>query len=144
MSFARDIMRGFRDFIMRGNVVDLAVGVVIGVAFSDLVRNFTESMIQPLISLAGGGGELSGSWVLRGQKFDWAGVINGFVTFLITAAVLYFLVVLPMNKLNALFNKKKGEEDAAADVSDEVRLLTEIRDALLRGERISVPRQPVE
>jgi large conductance mechanosensitive channel len=143
MSFTRDILRGFRDFIMRGNVVDLAVGVVIGVAFSDLVSNFTESMVQPLIALMGGGGELSGSWVLNGQEFKWASVINGFITFLITAAVLYFLVVLPMNKFSALF--KKREAEMAADISAEVKLLTEIRDALVRGDRATVlPRQPVD
>ena len=123
-------LQGFKDFIMRGNVVDLAVGIVIGAAFATLVTAFTTGFIEPLIKLSGGDlGANAGAWTLRGQQFKWAVFLNAVVTFLITAAVLYFLVVLPMNKLAE--RRARGEEPEPEAPSDEVRLLTEIRDALV-------------
>ncbi len=130
-------LSGFKDFIMRGNVIDLAVGIVIGAAFTGLVTTFTGSLIEPLIKAFGAGApETAGVWVVAGQPFKWAAVINGLITFTITAAVLYFLVVLPMNKLAE--RRKRGEEPEPKAPSEEVILLTEIRDALLAG---STPRQ---
>lgn len=122
-------LQGFKDFIMRGNVVDLAVGIVIGAAFTGLVTSFTGSFIEPLIKLFGGGEELAGTWRVEGQVFDWAAFLNAVITFLITAAVLYFLVVVPLNKLAE--RRKSGEEPEPKAPSEEVRLLTEIRDALV-------------
>jgi large conductance mechanosensitive channel len=130
-------LQGFKDFIMRGNVVDLAVGIVIGAAFTGLVNSFTGSFIEPLIRLFGGGDELSGTWKIAGQVFDWAGFLNGVIAFLITAAALYLLVVMPMNKLAE--RRKSGEEPEPKAPSEEVRLLTEIRDALVASG--GVPRQ---
>ena len=123
------MLKGFKDFIMRGNIIDLAVGVVIGVAFNGLVTQFTASFLKPLIAALGGGNALkAGKFTIRGQQFDWAAFVNSVITFLLTAAVLYFLVVLPMNKLAE--RRARGEEPEPAAPSDEVRLLTEIRDAL--------------
>jgi large conductance mechanosensitive channel len=130
-------LQGFKDFIMRGNVVDLAVGIVIGAAFTGLVTAFTGAFIEPLLRLLGGGGELSGTWLVAGQEFDWAGFLNAVIAFVITAAVLYFLVVLPTNKLAE--RRKTGEEPEPQAPSEEVRLLTEIRDALVAAG--GVPRQ---
>lgn len=145
MKFAYDVFKGFRDFIMRGNVVDLAVGVVIGVAFSNLVVTFTNSLMKPLINLIGGGGVGGGTFTINKQTFDWAAVVNGLINFILVAAVVYFLVVLPMNKFSKRFIQEK--EDQAQEEDPGIKLLTEIRDALVRGERVgatttTAPRQP--
>ncbi|XVV17536.1 large conductance mechanosensitive channel protein MscL [Actinoplanes sp. CA-131856] len=128
------MFQGFKDFIMRGNVVDLAVGVVIGTAFTAVVTSFTKSFLEPLIKLlSGGSGELKGVWSpVKGVDFTYAAFINVVITFLLTAAVLYFLVVFPLNKLAE--RRKRGEEPPPKAPSEEVKLLTEIRDALLRGQ----------
>ncbi|KAB1904127.1 large conductance mechanosensitive channel protein MscL [Micromonospora sp. AMSO31t] len=127
------MLKGFKDFIMRGNVVDLAVGIVIGAAFTGVVTQLTKSFLEPLIKAIGGGeGQFSGSWeITKDNYMDWAAFINAAITFLLTAAVLYFLVVYPMNKLAE--RRKRGEEPPPAAPSEEVKLLTEIRDALLAG-----------
>lgn len=136
-------LQGFKDFIMRGNVVDLAVGIVIGAAFTALVGTFTSAFIAPLLKIFGAepatdgqAAKEGGSFTIAGSTFPWSDFVNGLVTFLITAAVLYFLVVLPMNKLAE--RRKRGIEPEPAAPSEEVILLTEIRDALLGG---SVPQQ---
>ena len=127
------IFQGFKDFIMRGNVVDLAVGIVIGAAFTGVVTAFTEGFIKPLIQLVSGGtGVGAGVWHIRKIPFDYASFINAIITFLITAAVLYFFVVYPLNMLAE--RRRRGEEPPTASPSEEVALLTEIRDALLRGQ----------
>ncbi|TDC34909.1 large conductance mechanosensitive channel protein MscL [Micromonospora sp. 15K316] len=129
------MLKGFKDFIMRGNVVDLAVGVVIGAAFTGVVTQLTASFLKPLIALitlviTGREDGLKGAmWTIRGVDFDWIGFINALITFLLTAAALYFLVVYPMNKLAE--RRRRGEEPPPAAPSEEVKLLTEIRDALV-------------
>jgi len=70
------MLSGFKEFILRGNIVELAVGVVIGVAFNDLVTTFTKGLIQPLIGLVSGGKELSGTIVFHNQDFQWAAVVK--------------------------------------------------------------------
>ncbi|MEU8232286.1 large conductance mechanosensitive channel protein MscL [Actinoplanes sp. NPDC048967] len=125
------MLKGFKDFIMRGNVVDLAVGIVIGAAFTAVVTAFTNAFLKPLIQLLGGGtGTSAGTWDVNGVKFDYASFVNAVITFLLTAAVLYFLVVFPLNKLAE--RRKRGEEPPPEAPSEEVKLLTEIRDALVR------------
>jgi large conductance mechanosensitive channel len=126
------MLSGFREFILRGNIVELAVGVVIGVAFNDLVTTFTKGLIQPLIGLVSGGKELSGTIVFHHQHFTWAAVVNAIVNFLIVAAVLYFVVIMPMNKLANM--RKRGQIIAdAPPPPEDIVLLTQIRDALLAG-----------
>src|SRR5882724_223520 len=94
------MFKGFKDFIMRGNVVDLAVGIVIGAAFTAVVTAFTTGFIKPLIQLVGGDtGVGAGAWHIGRVAFDYASFLNAIITFLITAAVLYFLVVFPLNRL---------------------------------------------
>ena len=125
------MLKGFKDFIMRGNVVDLAVGIVIGAAFTSVVTAFTNAFLKPLIQLLGGGtGTSAGTWDVNSVKFDYASFINAVITFLLTAAVLYFLVVYPLNRLAE--RRKRGEEPPPEAPSEEVKLLTEIRDALVR------------
>jgi large conductance mechanosensitive channel len=131
------MLKGFKDFIMRGNVVDLAVGVVIGAAFTGVVTQLTKSFLEPLVRvfialITGSKDGLSGSTPkFRGIPFDWVAFVNAAITFLLTAAALYFLVVYPMNRLAE--RRKRGEEPPPKAPSEEVRLLTEIRDALLAG-----------
>jgi large conductance mechanosensitive channel len=126
------MLKGFRDFIMRGNVVDLAVGIVIGAAFTALVASFTAAFLKPLIQLMSGGkGVSAGAFKVRGVPFDWASFINACITFVLTAAALYFLVVYPMNRLAE--RRARGEEPPPSAPSEEVKLLTEIRDALVTG-----------
>ncbi|GAB3390134.1 large conductance mechanosensitive channel protein MscL [Micromonospora halotolerans] len=131
------MLKGFKDFIMRGNVVDLAVGVVIGAAFTGVVTQLTNSFLKPLIALVtvlitGSDKGLEGTpWMVRNVGFDWISFLNALITFLLTALALYFLVVYPMNRLAE--RRKRGEEPPPSAPSEEVKLLTEIRDALLAG-----------
>jgi len=122
-------VQGFKDFIMRGNVVDLAVGIVIGAAFSGVVTAITKSFIEPLIRVFSGGNELSGVWTVGKVTFDWAAATNAVISFLITAAVLYFLVVTPMNRLAE--RRRKGIEPESKAPAEDIQLLREIRDALV-------------
>ncbi|MEU8296118.1 large conductance mechanosensitive channel protein MscL [Micromonospora sp. NPDC048909] len=129
------MLKGFKDFIMRGNVVDLAVGVVIGAAFTGVVTQLTKSFLDPLIRvfvllITGSDKGLAGTApAFRGIPFDWIAFVNAVITFLLTAAALYFLVVYPMNRLAE--RRRRGEEPPPAAPSEEVKLLTEIRDALV-------------
>jgi large conductance mechanosensitive channel len=126
------MVKGFKDFILRGNVVDLAVGIVIGAAFTAVITAFTKAFLEPLIRLLSGGkGVQAGAFKVRGIAFDWASFINACLTFLLTAAALYFLVVYPLNKLAE--RRARGEEPPSAAPSEEIKLLTEIRDALITG-----------
>ncbi len=129
------MFKGFKDFLLRGNVVDLAVAVVIGAAFTALVTSFTESFLKPLIQLLSGGGELAGTFVVNGVEFDYASFINAVITFLLTAAVIYFLVVYPLKRIAE--RRRRGEESGPSEPTD-VELLAEIRD-LLREQRRSGP-----
>ena len=122
------MLKGFKEFIARGNVVDLAVGVVIGAAFTAVVTQFTASFLKPLILLLTGGKETSGTFKVDEAVFDYGTFINVAIAFLLTAAVVYFLVVLPLNKLND--RRKRKEEAAPAAKPEDIVLLTEIRDAL--------------
>jgi large conductance mechanosensitive channel len=133
------VFQGFKDFIMRGNVVDLAVGVVIGTAFTAVVAAFGAAFIKPLIQVfSGGTGVKAGSFSIRGVEFDVPLFLNAIITFLITAAVVYFFVVFPLNKLAE--RRARGEEPPPKTPSEEIVLLTEIRDALVRG-RTTTPAQ---
>lgn len=133
----RCVFKGFRDFMLRGNVIELAVAVVIGAAFNGVVTQFAEAFVKPLIKLIGGGKEMSGSFTISEVTFPWSNFVNALIAFLITAGVVYFVFVLPMNRLNERRARRVGVPPAA--VSDEVRLLTEIRDALV--DRRSQPPQ---
>ena len=121
------MVKGFKEFLSRGNIIDLAVAVVIGTAFTGLVTKFTESIITPLIDRIGAGKDASyGALQINiggGQTIDLNVVLSAFINFVLVAAVVYFLVVLPYGKI-----RSKGEAESAED--KQVRLLTEIRDAV--------------
>ena len=94
------MLKGFRDFVLRGNVVDLAVAVVIGAAFGAVVTAFVENIVTPLIAAIIGEpsfGDLS--FTLNGAEFGYGNVLNALITFLSIAAVIYFFVVQPLNAL---------------------------------------------
>lgn len=114
---------------MRGNVVELAVAVVMGAAMSALVASFTSAFIEPLIKLVTGGGQVGGEFVINDVVFEYSLFINGLITFLLTAAAVYFVIVLPMNKLSERLGLTKEEEE----VAEEITLLREIRDELRRN-----------
>lgn len=101
------MLKGFRDFIMRGNVVDLAVAVAIGAAFTNVVNQLTASFIEPLLKLAGGGGVTGGAVIINGVAFDWAAFVNSVINFTVVAAVLYFLVIVPLGKAKRLLEKTR-------------------------------------
>ena len=100
------MLKGFRDFILRGNVVDLAVAVVMGTAFNDIVKAFVSSIITPLISAAGGKPDFHNLVVhVHGAVFTIGDLINAVISFLIIAASVYFFLVLPVNALLNRFKK---------------------------------------
>lgn len=102
------MLQGFKDFIMKGNVVDLAVGVVIGVAFGSVVTALVKGFVMPLIGVFGGTPDFSTvSFTVNGSVFPIGEFINALLSFLIIAAVIYFFVVVPMNKVMA--KMKAGE-----------------------------------
>jgi large conductance mechanosensitive channel len=122
------MLKGFKDFLLRGNIVDLAVAVVIGTAFTALVAAFTQSFIDPLLGLVGGGGPTGMSVEVDGQFFTIGTFITAVITFAITAAVVYFFVVVPMKTVQERL--ARGKEQAPVAVPEDIQLLREIRDSL--------------
>lgn len=100
------MLKGFRDFVLRGNVVDLAVAVVIGAAFTAVINSIVTNFITPLIALAGGVPDFS---EIRTGPLMWGNILNDLLTFLITAAVVYFFIVMPVNRLMARFKPSQPE-----------------------------------
>jgi large conductance mechanosensitive channel len=99
----KDVLKGFKDFIVRGNVVDLAVGVMVGAAFNSVVSSLVKDLMTPLIAAIFKQPNFSTfSFTLRGSQFLYGDFINNLISFLITAATIYFFVVVPINKLTAI------------------------------------------
>ncbi len=129
------MLKGFKDFILRGNVVDLAVAVVIGAAFATIVTAFTDKIIKPLINAVTPADSPGlGVTIVAGKAstyVDFAALITAAINFLIVAAVIYFVIVLPVNTIKE--RRKRGEDPGQAEPT-QVELLAEIRD-LLRSQR---------
>ena len=126
------MFKGFKDFLMRGNVVDLAVAVVIGSAFTAIVTAFTNGLIKPLISTIGGtdAAQGLGYQIFENNKatfLDFGSVINAAINFVLVAGVVYFVIVMPVKKLQE--RRKRGQEPGPSEPTD-VELLIEIRDLL--------------
>jgi large conductance mechanosensitive channel len=117
------MLKGFRDFIMRGNVVDLAVAVIIGAAFGAIVDSLVKDLITPLIAVLGGQPDFS---AIKAGPLAVGNFLNAVIAFLIKAFALYFIVVLPVSRITA---RLAAAPPAAAPSPQEV-LLTEIRDLL--------------
>ena len=102
-------LKGFRDFILRGNVIDLAVAVVMGVAFGAVVNSIVKNLVTPLIALAGGVPDFS---AIRTGPILWGNILNDVLTFLITAAVVYFAIAVPVNRLMAHMRPSEPQPQA--------------------------------
>jgi large conductance mechanosensitive channel len=130
---ATGILKEFRDFALRGNVVDLAVAIVIGTAFTALVQAFVTSFISPLIAmLVGKSGLVDLSFTINHADFLYGAFLQAIITFLTIAAVVFFFVVKPMNFL--MTRTRQQDEPASKAPAEDIVLLTEIRD-LLREQR---------
>ena len=140
------MIKGFKEFILRGNVIDLAVAVVIGAAFTGIVTGLVEGIFNPVIALIFNADDLNGAGItLRpasspgaddGIVLAWGRVLSALIQFLLVATVVYFALIVPMNylKKNPFGRKKSAEEPAAPPAPTDVELLTEIRD-LLRAQQ---------
>ena len=124
------MLKGFRDFVLRGNVIDLAVAVVIGAAFGTIITALVENIINPLIAAIVGKPNITqvGNFVINGANFSIGAVLQAILNFLFVAAAVYFVLVAPMNKLAAM--RKQGEEAEPESPSEEVLILMQIRDLL--------------
>ncbi len=126
------MIKGFKEFIMRGNVVDLAVGIAIGVAFTTLVGAFGTYFVNPIVAVAGGDKAQGFGFSLTDSPATFVnigGLINALIVFVVTMAVIYFAIVVPVQKMQSL--RPKGA-DEPEDVAEEIALLREIRDSLQR------------
>ena len=125
------MLKGFKDFILRGNVLELAVAVVIGTAFTAIVTAVVTNIINPMIASLGGASVTGLSWqIVDGNPkalLDFAAVLTAIINFLVIAAVVYFTLVLPVKKIQE--RRKRGEEPGPSEPTD-VEVLLEIRDLL--------------
>ncbi len=126
------MLKGFKEFIVRGNVMDLAVAVVIGTAFTAIVTSITENLIEPVIAALGGANVEGLTTQLRpgnpAAVIDWAAILTAAFNFVIVAAVVYFVFIAPMNRLRRM--RARGEEPEPEAPAEDVQLLREIRDLL--------------
>jgi large conductance mechanosensitive channel len=128
------MFQGFKEFITRGNVLDLAVAVVIGAAFSGVIDGLVKGFIMPLVGWLVGAPDFSGiafdvpNWQGKTTEFPIGLFIQGLIMFVLIAGAIYFFVILPINKLKSL--RKTSEEVVEEAAAEEVVLLTEIRDLL--------------
>ena len=121
------MVQEFKKFILKGNVVDLATGVIIGAAFGDIVKAFTKGIVEPLIKLISG--STKPDVALAVGPFDLGLIISAAINFLIVAAIVFFLIVKPINRLITLMQAKEAAAPPPGPTPTEV-LLTEIRDTL--------------
>ena len=124
------MLKGFRDFLLRGNVVDLAVAVVIGAAFGAVVTSFVADVITPIIGAIGGQPDFSA--IMLGP-IKIGSFLNAVLSFLIIAFVIYFVVVVPMTRMMERTRRQTEVAEPPAPTKEEV-LLSDIRD-LLRQQR---------
>jgi large conductance mechanosensitive channel len=110
------MLKDFRAFILRGNVIDLAVGVAIGAAFGTVVASITTNLITPLLAIPGSQASFSGlKFTVSGSVFPYGKVIDALIFFVLTAAVLFFFVVRPVNHL---MNRRRTEPEVEATTRD--------------------------
>lgn len=125
------MLKDFRKFVLRGNMVDLAVAVVVGAAFNAIVQSLVKDMVTPLIAAIGGKPNFSGLYfTLHNSKFLYGDFINAVISFLIVATVVFFFVVQPINKLIAISNKAKTTDEPSTKKCPEC--LSEIPKAATR------------
>jgi large conductance mechanosensitive channel len=107
------MFKGFKDFILRGNVVDLAVGIVIGIAFGVVVKSFVDNLLTPIIGMLGGWNFSNLTFTINDSTFKYGVFINDLLAFVLVAAAVYYAVVVPMNRLAE--RRKAGADPANKD-----------------------------
>ena len=128
------MLKEFREFVLRGNVIDLAVAVVMGAAFGAVVTAFVADIITPIVAAIFGNPDFSGlQFTINGSVFRYGAFLNAVVSFLLIAAAIFFFVVKPVNTLMA--RRKAKEEPPPEAPPEDVLLLTEIRDLLAASAR---------
>jgi large conductance mechanosensitive channel len=124
-----DVFKEFREFILRGNVIDLAIAVVLGAAFGAVVTSLVNNLLTPLIAMIFGEPDFGAlSFTINGAEFRYGAFINALISFLTIAAAIFFFVVKPVNVL--MVRRRAGQEPPPEAVPEDILLLTEIRDAL--------------
>jgi large conductance mechanosensitive channel len=126
------MIKGFKEFILRGNVVDMAVGIAVGVAFTALVGAFGANFVNPIVAVVGGNDPQGFGFQITDSPATLVNIgalINALIVFVVTLAVIYFAIVVPMKKVQEL---RKTDEEPAAEVPEDIALLREIRDAVQR------------
>jgi large conductance mechanosensitive channel len=129
------MLSGFQKFILRGNVIDLAVAVVIGAAFTRVVNALVDGIINPLVAAVFGETDLGsvGTFTINGARFSIGLVLDALLNFVLVAAAIYFVIVVPVTRLQELRRREELEPDEEPAPSDEAVLLAEIRDLLSSG-----------
>ena len=123
------MLKEFRDFLMKGNLVELAVAIVIGIAFGLVIKSLVDNLITPIIGMIGGVDFSSETFTINGSIFRYGQFINDVITFVLTAAAVFFVIVKPVNTVMARIRKP---EELAPDAPTETALLIEIRDLLAK------------
>jgi large conductance mechanosensitive channel len=124
------VLKGFKQFILRGNVIDLAIALVIGLAFNAVIQALVRDIVTPLIAALFGKPNFENlAFTIHHSQFSYGDLLNYVISFLAVAAAIYFIVVVPMNAVAA---RRRGTK-VEPEVSEEIELLTEIRDLLARG-----------
>ena len=124
------MLKDFKSFILRGNVIDLAIGVAIGAAFTGVVGAFTTGIITPLLAIPGNSASFAeNSFSISGSEFLYGAVIDALINFLIVAAVLFFFVVVPVNKL---MQRRKTEPEVESTTKECTQCLSSIPVAATR------------
>ena len=127
----QSVLNGFKEFVLRGNAIDLAVGVVFGAAFSAVVTAVVDGLINPLVAAIFGKPDLTdvGNFTINDADFSLGLILDALFKFLCVAIALYFFIVLPMNHLAA--RRKRDDEPEPEAPAEDVRVLQEIRDLLV-------------
>jgi large conductance mechanosensitive channel len=141
------MLKGFREFILRGNVIDLAVGIVIGAAFTGVITSLVNGLITPLIAAIFGKPNLDsvGNFTINGAEFSIGVILTAVLNFVLVAAAIYFVVIVPINHLQKIRFRKTKHSDVPDDapVPTELELLAEIRDLLASDRRDGKHADPV-
>ena len=123
------MLKEFRDFLMKGNLVELAVAIVMGIAFGLVIKSLVDNLITPIIGMVGGVDFSSETFSINGSTFRYGQFINDLITFVLTAAAVFFVIVKPVNTIMARIRKP---EELEPDAPTETALLIEIRDLLAK------------
>jgi large conductance mechanosensitive channel len=123
------MLKEFRDFLVKGNLVELAVAIVMGIAFGLVIKSLVDNLITPVIGMVGGVNFSGETFTINGSTFKYGQFINDVITFVLTAAAVFFVIVKPVNAIMARIRKP---EEVAPDAPTETALLIEIRDLLAR------------